>query len=173
MPDRLDQRLVGVEEVHVLANHADADRPFGVAQGINYTVPLGQIGLFVRFQAQFVANDLIEAPAVSMLGIVDRVRVLEWNDRPLLDVREQGDLARESPISGRKPECPAAGRSIAHHHDAGGLGLRLASGRDVRHQGEMNQYRVRHDLDPQLADRFEGLASMSPTVPPISSSATS
>ncbi len=44
MTNSFDQRLVGIQQLHVLADHGDGDFMLRVELGVDHGFPLGQIG---------------------------------------------------------------------------------------------------------------------------------
>ena len=74
---RLVQRLVGVEQLHVLADHRDVDGLERVELGVEHRDPFGHVGLF-GLQAELVADDLIEAGFVEhQRNAIDGVSILQ------------------------------------------------------------------------------------------------
>lgn len=89
----LDQRLVGVQQLHVLADHGDGDFLLRVQLGIDHALPLGKIGR-LALQAETLDDDVVQTLGVQHgRNTVDGIDVFQADHRALFDVGEQGDLA--------------------------------------------------------------------------------
>ena len=158
---RLDQRLVRVQQFHVLADHGDGDFTLGVELGIDHPVPFGQVGL-PALQAEALDDDVVQALGMQhRRDAVDGVDVFQGDHRALLDVGEERDLAPRGDVdrvvgtADQHVRLQADGAQLLDRV-LGRLGLGLAGGGDVRDQGQVHQHRaLGADLDAQLADRLE------------------
>ncbi len=89
----LDQRFVGIEKFHVLADHGDGDFLLGIQLGIDHAVPLGEIGA-TAFEAETLEHIVVQPLGMQHArNLVDGVGVRQADHRSLFDVGEQGDLA--------------------------------------------------------------------------------
>ena len=158
---RLDQRLVRIEQFHVLANHGDGDFFFRVELGIDHAIPLGQIGA-ATLQAETLDDEVVQTLGMQHArNFVDGVDVFQADHRTLFDVGEQGDLAARGHIDRMV--------GAAHQHvrlQANGaqlldrmlsrLGLGLAGSGDIRHQSQVHQHgALGAHFHTQLANGFE------------------
>jgi len=90
---RLVQRDIAVLHLHVFADHGDVDLAVGVGLRRHDLLPVGQI-CRRHVEAQLVDHDFIETLLVQQHRyLVDVVGVDARDDRALLDVGEQRDLA--------------------------------------------------------------------------------
>ncbi len=99
MGQRLAERLVGVEQHRVLADHGDGHLALGLAHRAHHAAPALEVGFLFGLQAEIAADLGVEA--LLVIGdrhLVDRVDVARLDDALLLDVAEQRDLA---PLVGR------------------------------------------------------------------------
>ena len=131
--DGFGQRLVGVEEVEVLADDGDLDGALGVLQRLGNPSPLAQVG------TRAIASELLDHDVVQGLfveqhrNLVDRRRVGQRDHRTLLDAGEQGDLAahvvgeRLGGAADQHVRLQADGAQVAHRV-LRRLGLDLACG---------------------------------------------
>ena len=161
MHQRLVERLVGVEQLHVFADHGDIDRLQGVKLGIEHMHPLGEVSRS-RLKTQLVANNLVEAMLMQhQRNAVDGVGILQRNDGTFFNVGEKRDLA---PLHLLQLDLAAADQNIGLDADRtqlfdtvlGRLGLCLAGGLDVRHQRQVHENRTtRPQLAANLANRLQ------------------
>lgn len=161
MTHRLDQRLVGVQQLHVLADHGDGDFVLRVELGIDHGFPLGQIGTGA-LQAEALDDEVVQALGVQdARDLVDGVGVFQADDRALFNVGELGDLATRRDVD---RVIGAADQHVWLQADGtqfldrvlGRLGLGFAGGGDVRHQCQVHQHRaLGADFETQLADGLE------------------
>ena len=158
---RLVQRQVGVADLHVLADHGDVDLAVGVGPAAHHLAPLGQVG-GGHLEAQLVDDDVVERLLVQQhRDLVDVVGVDRGDDRALLDVGEQRDLA--ALLLGQRV-LAAAQQDVRLDADAAQLlhrvlrrlGLDLARAADDRHQRQVHVHDVAApELDAELADGLE------------------
>ena len=123
--------------------------------------PLAQVRGW-HIEAQLVDDDVVEALVVQQhRDLVDVVCVDAGDDRTLLDVREQRDLAA---LLGRDRVHAAAQQDVGLDADRAQLlhrvlrrlGLYLAGTRDVGHQRQVHvQHVVAPELDAELANGFQ------------------
>ena len=66
---RLDQRFVGVQKFHVLADHGDVDFLLWMQLGIDDTIPFGEIGA-TAFETETFDDIVIEALGMQDAGIL-------------------------------------------------------------------------------------------------------
>ena len=161
MAHRFDQRLVRVQQLHVLADHRDGHFLLRVELGIDDLVPLGQVGA-VALQAEALDDEVVQALGVQYAwDLVDGVDVFQRDHRTFFDVGEQRDLATRRGID---RVVGAADQHIGLQADGaqlldrvlGRLGLGLAGSGDVRDQGQVHQHgALGAHFDAQLADRLE------------------
>ena len=161
MAHSLDQRLVGIEQFHVLADHGDGDFVLGVELGIDHTVPLGQIGR-AALQVETLNDDIVHTLGVhDRWNAIDSVDILQTDHRPLLNVGEQGDLAPRGLVD---RVVGTAYQHIRLHADGaqfldrvlGRFGLGFAGGGNVRHQGQVHEHgALGTHFHTQLARRFK------------------
>ncbi|MNQ48179.1 hypothetical protein D3C85_620460 [compost metagenome] len=133
----------------------------GMQLGVDHAVPLGQVGR-LALQREALDDDVVQALGVEdARNLVDGVGVRQADHRTLFDVGEQGDLAPRGHVDG---DFRTADQHVRLQADGaqlldrvlGRLGLGLAGGGDVRHQGQVHQHRaLGADFDAQLADRLE------------------
>ena len=141
---RLGQRLVGVLQVDVLADHGDVDLVLRVARARATSLrPRRQVGGLAP-GLQLVADDLVQPLLVQhQRDLVDDVDVPGRDHRRLLHVGEQRDLAA---LVLRQRTLGAAQQRVGLDADAaqllhgvlGRLGLDLARGGDVGHQRQVD-----------------------------------
>ena len=161
MAHGLDQRLVGVQQLHVLADHGDGDFLLRVQLGIDHALPLGEIGR-LALQAETLDDDVVQALGVQHgRNAVDGVDVFQTDHRTLFHVGEQGDLAPRGQVD---LMVGTADQHVRLHTDGaqlldrmlGRLGLGLAGSGDVRHQGQVHEHgALGAKLDAQLAGCLE------------------
>ena len=119
---------------------------------------VGLLGLQPEALADLPIQSLLEEPHRDL---VDRLHVRTLDDAAEIHVAEQGDLALD--LRRQRLLAPAdqdVGLNSDLHQIAHGmlgrLGLELARGGDVRHQGEMDEERVvASDFLAELADGLE------------------
>src|SRR5690554_1520852 len=157
----LDQRLVGVQQLHVLADHGDGDFLLGIELGVYHTVPLGQIGA-AAFQTEALDHIVVQALGVEDTGnAVDGVGIRQADHRTLFDVGEQGDLAAGSQIDrmiGAAHQYVRLQTDGAQFLDRvlGRLGLGFAGGGDEGHQSQVHEHGAAGaHFQAQLTDGLE------------------
>jgi hypothetical protein len=121
----------------------------------------GEIGL-AAFDAEVLHHQLVQALLVEPgWNLVDVVEIDRGDDRRIRHIGEQRDLA---PLAIRDRALAAAQQDVRLDADAAQLldrmlrrlGLHLAGGLDVRHQGQMHVQRVPGtELEAELADRLQ------------------
>ncbi|MND61809.1 hypothetical protein D3C80_530710 [compost metagenome] len=161
MAHRFDQRLVGIQQLHVLADHGDGDFTGRVQLGIDHAVPFGQVGA-AALQAETLDDEIVQALGMQDgRDLVDGVDVLQGDDRALFHVGEEGDLAARGQVdfmvgaADQHVRLQADGAQLLHRV-LGRLGLGLAGGGDVGHQGQVHQHgALGAHFHAQLADGFE------------------
>ena len=161
MVQRLVEALVGILVADVLADDVDGDLVERVLDPVDEILPRLHPALGLR-QVQVLQHDAIEPfGGEHQRHFVDRRHVLGGDDRFLVDVAEQRDLALD--VGVEEPIGPAeqdvgldADRPQVAHAVLRRLGLQLAGGADERHQRQVDVERVvAADVLPELADRFE------------------
>src|SRR5579859_994 len=161
MGQRLRQRLIGVEQVDVLADDGDRDFALGLADRVHDRLPALELHRR-RGDAEIVADGGVEAfLVIGDRHLVDRVDV-ERLDHPLLaDVAEQRDLLA---LAQRDLAVAAAQQHVRLDAEAeqfldrmlGRLGLEFARGRDIGHEGQVHEHRAfLAEFVRQLANRLE------------------
>ena len=158
---RLRQRFIGLGQVHVLADHADAHRLLGMIEAVHHPIPFGEIR-FRHIEMELTHHQLVELLGMEQTrDAVDVVGVDGGDDRLLRHIGEERNLA---PLLVRQQLLGATQQDIGLDADGaqfldrvlGRLGLDLTGGADVRHQGQMHEQRIlRPLLDPHLADRLQ------------------
>ena len=157
----LGQGLVGLGEIHVLADHAHRDLADGLVEAVQDPLPLVQVrrrGL----QAELGHHQVIQSLGVQQHGdAVDVVGVDAGDDGVLRHIGEEGDLA---PLRLGDVLLRPTHQDVGLDADGpqlldrvlGGLGLDLAGGLDVRHQGQVHEEGVLAPLlHPHLADGLQ------------------
>ena len=159
--ERLDDRLVGVLELHVLADQRDPDGPLGLVGAPAEGLPVGEVGRR-RLDPEVVEDEVVHALGPEgerdLVGVVD----VAGRDHGLLGQRaEERDLAPDIAVE--------AGLRTAEHGmrlDAdpaqlvdrvlGRLRLQLPGVADVGNQGQVQEHRpLRAEVRVELADRLE------------------
>jgi len=85
---RLDQRFVGVQKFHVLADHGDVDFLLWMQLGIDDTIPFGEVGA-TAFETETFDDIVIEALGMQdARNLVDGIGVRQADHRTLFDVGE-------------------------------------------------------------------------------------
>ena len=157
------QRLVRVLVVDVLADDGHGDLVHRMFAGIHDRFPFGQVGrLCLVLEAKAIDHDLVELLRMQpKRQLVDVVDVNAADDGLLVHVGEQRDLAalavgqRLFAAAEQDVGLDADGAKFLHRV-LGRLGLQLAGGRDVGHQGQVHEDRlVRTAFGADLADGFE------------------
>ena len=111
MLQRLDDREVGVGEVHVLADQPDRDVDVGRLDPAHERLPLREVGL-VLVEVQDAAHVVVEAFVVEdERDLVEVAGVDRGDDALLGHVAELGDLLLQPPVD----------RAVAAAHDRVGL----------------------------------------------------
>ena len=158
---RLDEALVRVLQLDVLADHRDARRRARRLHPPHDVLPPREVDR-PRLQAQQLEHDLVEALAVEhQRHLVHGLDVLGGDDRLLLDVAEQRDLGLDPR---RQVAVGAAQQDVGLDADRpqlldrvlGGLGLELGGRLHEGHQGEVDvQHVVFAEVLLELADRLQ------------------
>ena len=163
MGQRLVERNVRVAVLHVLADHGEIDLCGRVGLGLDHGLPSRQVGgLGLGFEAQFLHHDLIEPLLVQQHGdFIDIPGIDGRDDRALLDVGEQGDLA---PVLSGQRVMRTAKQDIRLDADAAQLlhrvlrrfGLDLAAATHHGHQRQVHEDGLTAtEFDTDLTDRLE------------------
>ena len=160
---RLGQRLVGIEQHRVLADHRDRDLALGLAHRTHDAAPAIEVRFLVAVEVEILADLGIES--LIVIGdrhLVDRVDV-PCLDHPFgLHVAEQRDLAT---LVGRNfLVARTADQQVGLDTDTQQflhgmlrrLGLEFARRRHPRQKGKMHEHRIlAADLVGDLSDGFE------------------
>ncbi len=162
MFQRFVEAFVGVLQLDVFADHADADGITRINDPAQHRAPLGHVLVF-RFQVELAANQVIEFfPLQFQRDLVDRVGDIEFLEHPVdRHVTEHGNLLAHLVVErflAAANEDPRLDPDLAQlrHALLGGLGLDLAGGADVRHQGDMDEEGVLGaGFQGKLADGLE------------------
>ena len=161
VPQRLDDRQVGVGQLDVLADDGDRDPLPRAADPVDQIAPLGQVGFGVREREPLEDHGVEPLVAHRERDLVQRGGVDRGDDRLDLDVALQRDLALEAvvelPVRAQDQDVGLdTDRSQLPHRVLGGLGLELAGRGDVRHEGAVDVADVvATDVVAQLADGLE------------------
>ena len=115
---RLDQRLVGVLEPGVLADHRDRHLALGIVIGLGDAVPAAHIGLGRGLDAERGQHFAVEAGGViERRHVIDRTRVARLDHRALAHVAEEARACAarraESRDRSGRAGCAAGRRSSA------------------------------------------------------------
>ena len=143
---RLVERLVGVREMDVLADHPHDHLPVRLVEPGDDVVPLREIdGMVARVESKPFHDHRIDALLVEEpRQPIDGVDVRRGDDRARLHVGEEGDLA---PLLFGQGAVGTAQEEVGLDPDGpqlldrvlGGLGLDLTGGGDVGHEGKVNE----------------------------------
>ncbi|OPZ03600.1 MAG: hypothetical protein BWZ09_02352 [Alphaproteobacteria bacterium ADurb.BinA305] len=142
--ERLDQRLVRLGKVHVLADETDIHGLLRVLERVDEPVPHREVGR-AREDVELVADDLVEHLVMQLTGdLVDRVGVQALDDRLGHDVAEQRDLAalvfRHRTVGAAQQDVGLdADLAQLLHRVLGRLGLQFTGGRNVGQQREVDE----------------------------------
>jgi hypothetical protein len=157
----LVEALVGVGELHILADDPDADMVLGILDLADQRLPLRHVAR-VLGQVQDLEQDLVQTLAAeAQRYLVDGVDVTGGDDLARLDIAEERDLALD--IFGQRTVA-AAEQGIGGDTDGselayrvlGRLCLELVGGGDKGYESQMEVGRVvTTQLEPQLPDRLE------------------
>ena len=156
-------RLVGVLMVHVLADYGDGHFVQRMQGRVDRVFPHRQVDRTrLVSQLQLVDHDFVQALRVqARRNAVQHVHVRHADHRALGNVGELGDLAalriRHRLLGAAQQHVRLdADRAQLLHRMLGRLGLQLAGGADVRHQGKVHEQRLlRATLGAHLADRLQ------------------
>ena len=159
---RLVERLVGVEQARVLADHGHRHLALGPVQPADDLAPRAQVGPALVGQAQR-AQELRVQPLLMIADrhLVDRGAVQGRDHRLGPDRALQRDLAPrvlgDRPVgAGEQDVGLDADRAQRRHRMLGGLGLQLLGRGDARHQRHVDEAALlRLVLERELADRLE------------------
>ena len=161
MHQRFLQRLVGIFVLDILADDANGDFVLRVVDAVDQLFPAAQVGIS-RLDVQVAQGQLVDAfMGEHQRHFVDGSDVLGGNDGFVLHVAEEGDFALEL---FRQEAVGAAEQNVGLNADAQqffdrvlrGLGLQLAGGGDVGHQGDVDEERVlAAQFLAHLADGFD------------------
>ena len=163
MDEGLVERLVGVREMDVLADHPHDHLPVGVVEPGDHLVPLREVdGPPLRVEPQPLHGHRVDALlVVEPRQAVDGVDVRGREHRARLDVGEQGNLApllfgqRAIGATQKQVGLDSDGPELLHRV-LGGLGLDLAGGGDVGHEGEVDEQGPGpSEIESHLADGLE------------------
>ena len=159
--ERFDHRLVGVLQLHVLADEGDPDGPLGGVGPSAEVLPVGEVGRR-RVDPEVIEDEVVHALRAEgerhLVGVVD---VARGDDGRLGQRREQGDLAADVAV---EPALGAAHDRVRLDADAaqlidrvlGRLRLQLAGVADVGDERQMEEHRtLRPEVGVELADRLE------------------
>ena len=144
MIQRFVQRLVGINQIHVLAHHTDAHQTLSLTEfAAHHVLPLRQIGRGLR-NAEALQNEVVEATLFQMArNLIDGVCIHQRNHRPLLYVGEQRNFAPRAlvDLDGTATEQHLwlqTDRAQLLNRVLGRLGLDLARRRNEGNQCEMH-----------------------------------
>src|SRR6266508_3754377 len=161
MHERLVERLVGIGEIDVLADHGDGDLVLRVLERLEQLFPRPEFG-GLGDDAELVADDLVEHLLVQHPGNpVNRVRIPDRDDGVGLNVGKQRDLFLfffgNGPVRAAQERIGLdADPAQLFHRVLSGLGLDLACALDERHERQVDIAGVvRTELKPHLPHRFE------------------
>ena len=159
--ERLDHRLVGVGELHVLADQGDPNRPLAGVGAPHQLLPLPQLRR-LRVEAEMVEHQVVHPlRAEHQRHLVDVVHVASRDHRLLRHAAEERDLAANLALQpalrpaddrlGLDPDPPQLVDRVLRR-----LGLQLAGVADVGHQGQVHEHAaLRPQVRVELADRLQ------------------
>ena len=139
----LDQALVGLEQVHVFADHGHGDGTLRIDMGVDHADPLRQVR-FLGFDVHALNHIFIESFGVQHArNLINAVSVLQANDRSLLNVGEQSNFSATGLINfmiatTNQHVRLQTNRAEFFNRVLSWLGFRLAGGCNVRHQSQVN-----------------------------------
>ena len=139
---RLVQRLVGIGQIDIFADHADLHLVLRMLQRIDQLVPGREVGR-ARRHTERKADDLVEALLVQHRGhLVDRIGVPHGDDGVVRNIGKQRDLGallvRDRPVGATQQHVRRdADLAQLLHAVLGRLGLQFA-----RHRNERDQRQV-------------------------------
>ena len=161
MLERLDHRLVGVGELHVLADEGDPHLARGGVGAAHHRLPLGQVGRG-RLHPEVVEDEVVDAlGAEDERHLVDVVDVVGGDHAVDRKAGEEGDLAADLAV---EPPFGAADQRVRLDPDPaqlvdrvlGRLRLQFARVADVGDQGQVDEHAaLRPEVGVELADRLE------------------
>ena len=159
--ERLDHRLVGVCELHVLADQGDLHLALGGVGAAHHRLPLGQVGSR-RLDPEMVEDDVVDAfGAEDERHLVDVVDVVGGDHAVGREAGEERDLVADLAV---EAAFGAADQRVRLDPDPaqlvdrvlGRLGLQFPGVADVGHQGEVDEHAAfRPQVRVELADRLE------------------
>ncbi len=159
--ERLDHRLVGVLELHVLADERDLDRLGGVVGAAAELLPVGEVG-GGRVDLEVVEDEVVHAlRPEDERHLVDVVDVAGADHGLLADRPEEGDLAADLAL---EAALGAADHGVRLDADPaqlvdrvlGRLRLQLAGVADVGDERQVQEHAaLRAEVGVELADRLE------------------
>jgi hypothetical protein len=162
MHQGLVQRLVGILQADIFADHTDRHLALGMLVAFHDIDPARQVRFAGVGDAECAQNLAVQPFAVILHGHrIDALGIERGDHRFLADVAELRDLR---PLGFGQRMLAAAQQDIGlnaergqlAHAVLGGLGLQLARRRDIGHQGDVDEQRVlAADLVAQLADRLD------------------
>ena len=144
MFQRFVQRLVGVEQIHVLADHGNAHAAALFAElATQHIVPFREVGRRA-IELEALNHEFIQAIGVQHAGdTVNGVDIQQRNHRALFHVSEQGDFLAGTFFNRHRTTAEQnvwlqADRAQLFHRVLGRLGLDLTGGGNVGHQRQMH-----------------------------------
>ncbi len=159
--ERLDDALVGVDDLDIFAADRDVDVLLHRKYLLDHLFPLGEVGLGA-FDAELADNDVVEPLPVELKrDLVDRPRVERLDHVLLLHVAEKGYLVAYVPRErdlGTAEEYVGLDTDLPEPLDAvlRRFRLYLVGRLDVRDEGQVNVEDVLPaEVHPKLADRLE------------------
>src|SRR6266568_3367719 len=159
--ERLVERLVGIGEIDVLADHGDGDLVLRMLERLDQLFPRPEFG-GLGDDAELVADDLVEHLLVQHPGNpVNRVRIPDRDDGVGLNVGKHRDLFLfffgNGPVGAAQERIGLdADPAQLLHRVLRGLGLDLARAFDERHERQVDVAGVvRAELQSHLPHRFE------------------
>src|SRR4051794_15624918 len=159
--ERLGDRQVGVGELVVLADEADADRRGGRVDPLHQAAPVGLVGRR-RLELEVFEDLVVDALGAEVeRHLVDRVDVARGDHRLDRQVREQRDLAADVAVElalGAAHDHVGLDADAAQllHRVLGRLRLQLARVAEERHERQVDEHAaVAALVDLELAQRLE------------------
>jgi hypothetical protein len=161
MKKRFSQTLVGIFELNILADNADAHFAFRMMEALQHVEPRLHVGGTILQTEQ--ASDLRVETFLAELhrDFVDGFHIFHGDDAGLIDIAEESDLAFE--INGNVA-IAAAEKNVGLNPDAEhfldavlrGFGLEFTSSGNVRDKSDVNEESVfGAEFEAHLANGFE------------------
>ena len=137
-------RLVGVQQLHIFADHGDSYLTFGIHMAVDYKIPFAEIGLW-HIHTKTVQHKLVEPLFVEHTGnLIDGWGIGYRNNSPGFNVGKQGNFLSLTLVdihlgTTQQHIRLQADRAHLFNRMLGRLGFGLSRRGDVGHQGKVQQ----------------------------------